>query len=128
MSFHSTCLNQAQVCRSIIPQLLSPLMELYTDKSKILRSSHTPFHHSHQLYSFPPLQSTLSLVISFFRALKLTSSFFPTFHNFSALQLLNIVIFITGVIWQTDYCSHIICIVLMFFTSSLQRRCSFIIM
>ena len=60
VSFPSTCLHQAQVCRSIIPQLLSPLMELSTNKSKILRSGHTPLYHSHQLYSFPPLQSTLS--------------------------------------------------------------------
>ena len=84
VSFPSNCFQQAQVCQSIIPQLLSPLMELSTNKSKILCSWHTSLHHSHQLYSFLPLQGTLS----FFRALKPTSSLFPTFYNFSALPLL----------------------------------------
>ena len=60
VSFPSICFHQAQVCRSIIPQLLSPLMKLSTNKSKILRSRHTPLYYSLQLYSFPPLQSTLS--------------------------------------------------------------------
>ena len=76
MPHPSTCFHQAQVCRSIIPQL--PLMELSTNKSKILCSGHTPLHHSHQLYSFPPLQSTLFLVFSFCRALRPTSLLFPT--------------------------------------------------
>ena len=57
VSFPSTCFHQAQVCRSIIPQLLTPLMELSTNKSKILRSRHTPLHHSHQLYSFHPCRA-----------------------------------------------------------------------
>ena len=60
VSFPSICFHQAQVCRSIIPQFLSLLMELSTNKSKILCSRHTSLHHSHQLYSFSPLQSTLS--------------------------------------------------------------------
>ena len=38
----------------------SPRLWNSTNKSKILCSGHTPLHHSHQLYSFPPLQSTLS--------------------------------------------------------------------
>ena len=41
MSFPSTCFHQAQVCRLIIPQLLSLLMELSTNKSKILCSYHS---------------------------------------------------------------------------------------
>ena len=97
VSFPSTCFHQAPpvfvcffppVCRSINPQLLSPLMELSTNKSKILRSGHTPLQDSHQLYSFPPLQSTLFLAISFFRALKPTSLLFPTLHKFPALPFL----------------------------------------
>ena len=38
VSFLSTCFHQAQVCRSIISQLLSPLMELSTNKTKIVCS------------------------------------------------------------------------------------------
>ena len=60
VSFPSTYFHQGQDCRSIILQLLFPLMELSTNKSRILCSWHTPLHHSHQLYSFPSLQSTLS--------------------------------------------------------------------
>ena len=41
VSFPSTCFHQAQVLGSIIPQLLSPLIELSTNKSKILCSGHT---------------------------------------------------------------------------------------
>ena len=81
VSFPSTCFLQAQVCRSFIPQLVSPLMEFSTNKSKILRSRHIPLHYSHQLYSFPPLQSTLFLAISFFPFLKPISLLFPTLHN-----------------------------------------------
>ena len=88
VSFPSTCFHQAQVCRSIIPQLPSPLIELSTDESKILRFGHTPLNYSRQLYSFPPLQSTLFLAISFFRALKPNSLLFPTLHNFPALPFL----------------------------------------
>ena len=36
--FHSTCFHLAQVCWSFILQLISPLMELSTYKSKILHS------------------------------------------------------------------------------------------
>ena len=38
LSFPSTCFHQVQVCLSIIPQLLSPLIQLSTIKSKILYS------------------------------------------------------------------------------------------
>ena len=58
--FPRTCFHQAQVCWSIISQLLSPLMELSTNKSKIICPWYTSLHHSHQLYSFLSLQSNLS--------------------------------------------------------------------
>ena len=51
--------SSLQIDHSAIP---SPLMELSTNKSKIRCSWHTPLHHSHQHYSFPLLQSTLSFL------------------------------------------------------------------
>ena len=68
MSFPSTCFHQAQVCRSIIPQLLSPLMELSTNKFKILRSGHTPLLQSPALLLPTLAEHSLFLAISFFRA------------------------------------------------------------
>ena len=81
LSFPSTSFHQAQVCRSIIPQLLSPLMELSTNKSKI--------HHSTTFTSSTPSHCCRALffVISFFRALIPTSSLFPTLHNFPLSHL-----------------------------------------
>ena len=56
-----------------------------------LRSFAPDTHHSTTVISSTPSHPckalSLSLAISFFHALKLTSSLFPTLHNFSALSL-----------------------------------------
>ena len=80
--------HQAQVCRSIILHLLSLLMDLSTNKSKILCSWHTTPPQSSALLIPTLAEHSLFLVISFFRALKSTYSLFPTFHNFAALPFL----------------------------------------
>ena len=85
MSFPSTCLHQAQVCRSIIPQLLSPLMESLPTN---LRSFAPDTHHSTTGISSTPSHPCKALSLSrnqFLSCLKSTSSLFPTFHNFSSL-------------------------------------------
>ena len=89
VSFHSTCFPKAQVCRSIILKLISSLMEVSTNQSKIFSlRTHTTLLQSPALLLATLAEHSLFLVISFFRALKTHLFTLSYLHNFPALLFL----------------------------------------